>query len=212
MHDPTKFSSRYLKFLTHWGWSTHIWVSKHIIGSDNGLSPDQCQAITWTNVGILLTGPLGTIFQWNLNWVSYIFIQENAFENAVCKMRPFSPSLIVLKRYSTHTGHPYKLWVYFMNPMSDLCSVAVLAVLYAIHGAITYQMGPFPALLALREGNPPVTGGFPSQRPVTHSFDVFFYLCQNKCLNKQLRCWWFETPLRSIWCNCDDLIILNIIS
>ena len=29
-------------------------------------------------------------------------------------------------------------------------------------------------------GNPPVTGGFPSQRPVTRSFDVFFYLRLNK--------------------------------
>ena len=28
-------------------------------------------------------------------------------------------------------------------------------------------------LLALCEGNPPFTGGFPSQRPVTRSFDVF---------------------------------------
>ena len=31
----------------------------------------------------------------------------------------------------------------------------------------------FLALLALCEGNPSVTGGFPSQRPVTRSFDVF---------------------------------------
>ena len=31
-------------------------------------------------------------------------------------------------------------------------------------------------LLALREKNPPVTAGFPSQRPVTWSFDVFFNL------------------------------------
>ena len=35
------------------------WVS---IGSDNGLSPLQCQAIIWTNVGILLMGPIGTNF------------------------------------------------------------------------------------------------------------------------------------------------------
>ena len=34
----------------------------------------------------------------------------------------------------------------------------------------------FSALLALCDGNPPVTGGFPSQRPVTRSFDIFF-LC-----------------------------------
>ena len=40
--------------LTHWGWVTHICVSKlTIIGSDNGLSPDWCQAI-WTNAGIML--------------------------------------------------------------------------------------------------------------------------------------------------------------
>ena len=35
------------------------------------------------------------------------------------------------------------------------------------------QMETFSALLVLCEGNPPVTGGFPSQRPVTWSFDVF---------------------------------------
>ena len=37
-------------------------------------------------------------------------------------------------------------------------------------------MGTFLALLVLYEGNPPVTGGFPSQRLVTPSFDAF--LCE----------------------------------
>ena len=32
----------------------------------------------------------------------------------------------------------------------------------------------FSCLLVLYEGNPPVTDGFPSQRPVTRSFDIFF--------------------------------------
>ena len=36
------------------------------------------------------------------------------------------------------------------------------------------QMKTLSALLALCEGNPPVIGGFPSQRPVTRNFDVFF--------------------------------------
>ena len=41
----------------------HICISNlTIIGSDNGLSLGQCQAITWTNVCILLIGPLGTDF------------------------------------------------------------------------------------------------------------------------------------------------------
>ena len=40
---------------------THICVGKlPIIGSDNGLSPEQRQVIIWTNAGILLIGPFGT--------------------------------------------------------------------------------------------------------------------------------------------------------
>ena len=39
-----------------------------------------------------------------------------------------------------------------------------------------HQMEPFPVLLAFCTGNSPVTGEFPSQRPVTRSFDVFFDL------------------------------------
>ena len=52
-----------------------------IIGSESGLSPGRRQAIIWTNAGILLIGPLGTNVKWNFNRNSYIFIQENPFEN-----------------------------------------------------------------------------------------------------------------------------------
>ena len=49
--------------LTHWGRMTHICVSKlTIIGSDNSLLPSRRQAIIRTSAGILLIGPLGTIF------------------------------------------------------------------------------------------------------------------------------------------------------
>ena len=42
---------------------THICVSKlTIIGSNDGLSPGLRHAIIWTNDGISLIGPLGTIF------------------------------------------------------------------------------------------------------------------------------------------------------
>ena len=47
--------------LTHWGQVTNISHSKlNIIGSDNGLSPVQHQAIIWTNTGILIIGLLET--------------------------------------------------------------------------------------------------------------------------------------------------------
>ena len=48
-------------------------------------------------------------------------------------------------------------------------------------------------------GDSPVTGEFPSQRPTTRNFDVFFDLCLNKRLNKQSLGWWFETLSRSLW-------------
>ena len=69
-----------------------------------------------------------------------------------------------------------------------------------------HQMKTFSALLALCEGNPPVTGGFPSQRPVTRSFDVFCDLCLNKRLSKEWRRWWFETSSRS-WRHCNKLSV-----
>ena len=50
-----------------------------------------------------------------------------------------------------------------------------------------HQMETFSALLALCMGNSPVTGEFPSQRPVTQSCDVLFDLRLNKRLSKQSR-------------------------
>ena len=61
----------------------------------------------------------------------------------------------------------------------------------------------FSALQAICAGNSPVTGEFPSKRPVTRGFDVFFDLRLNKRLNKQSWGWWFETPSRSLWRHCN---------
>ena len=47
-------------------------------------------------------------------------------------------------------------------------------------------------------GEPPVIGGFPSQRPVTGIFDVFFHLGLNKRLSKQTRRRWFEKTLECL--------------
>ena len=66
-----------------------------------------------------------------------------------------------------------------------------------------HQMETFSVLLVLCTGNSQVTGEFPSQRPVTRSFDVFFDLRPNKQLSKQSRRRWFETPLRLLWRHCN---------
>ena len=62
-----------------------------------------------------------------------------------------------------------------------------------------HQMETFSALLALCAGHSPVPGEFPTQRPVTRSFDVYFDLRPNKRLGKQSWGWWFQTLSWSLW-------------
>ena len=68
---------------------------------------------------------------------------------------------------------------------------------------ISHQMETFSALLTPCVGNSPVTGAFPSQRPVTWSFDAFFDLRLNKRLNKKSRRRWFETQLCPLGRHCN---------
>ena len=51
-----------------------------------------------------------------------------------------------------------------------------------------------------------VHGEFPTQMPVTRSFDVFFDLRLNNRLSKQSRGWWFETPSRPLWRHCNAIV------
>ena len=69
-----------------------------------------------------------------------------------------------------------------------------------------HQKETFSALQAICAGNSPVTGEFPTQRPVTQSFDVFFDLRLHERLSKQLWGWWLQTPLRPFWCHSNDQI------
>ena len=62
-----------------------------------------------------------------------------------------------------------------------------------------HQMETFSALLAICAGNSPVPGEFPTQRPATRSFDVFFDLHLIKRLSKHSWGWWFETLSPPLW-------------
>ena len=70
-----------------------------------------------------------------------------------------------------------------------------------------HQMETFSVLLALCVGNSPVTGEFPSHRPVTRSFDVFFVLRLNNQLSKHSRGWWVEMQSRPLWRHCNVITI-----
>ena len=70
-----------------------------------------------------------------------------------------------------------------------------------------HNMETFSALLALCAENPPVTGEFPAQRPVTRSFDVFLDLRLNIRLSKQSWEWWFEAPSRPLWRHYNGILM-----
>ena len=70
-----------------------------------------------------------------------------------------------------------------------------------------HQIETFSSLLAICAGNSQVTGEFPSQRPVTRSFDVFFDLRVNRRVRKQLWGWWFKTPSRPLWRHCNVFML-----
>ena len=67
-----------------------------------------------------------------------------------------------------------------------------------------HDMEMLSALLALCDGKPLVTGGFPSQRASNISFGVFFDVSLNKLLNKQLGC----QLLKASWSSCDITVII----
>ena len=73
-----------------------------------------------------------------------------------------------------------------------------------------HQMETLSALLAICTGNSPVPGEFPSHRPMTRSFHVFFDLRLNKSLSKESWGWWFETLSRPLLCRCNDSEMFEI--
>ena len=95
--DDTPRWPTYPPALTHWGRVTHIYVGNlTIIRPVNGLSPDRCQAVVWTNAGILLVGPWGTTFSEILIGIHTLTLKTIHFKMSSAKWHPFSLCLNVL--------------------------------------------------------------------------------------------------------------------
>ena len=172
------------------------------IGSDNGLSPGRCQAIIWTNAGILLIGPLGTNFSENLSEIYTSSLKKIHLKMSLGKWQPFCLGLNVLMLYIM----PWDDWRNFRHHSLMIYEFTPESLSWWRH-----QMETFSALLAICAGNSPVPGEFPAQRPVTRSFDVFFDLRLNKRLSKQPWGWWFETPAWSLWRHHNVKILFALI-
>ena len=80
-----------------------------------------------------------------------------------------------------------------------LCAVFIIFMMTSSNGNIFRVTSPL-----CREFTGP--GEFPTQRPVTRSFGVFFDLRLNKRLSKQPWGWRFETPSWSLWRQCNVVI------
>ena len=99
---------------------THICISKlTIIGSDNGLSPGQRQAIIWTKAGILLIGPLGTNFREILFAIQKFSLRKKRLKMSSAKRQPFCLGLNVLMQdhFSPFSLLPYTPRIPFANIM-----------------------------------------------------------------------------------------------
>ena len=105
----------------NWGRVMHICVNElTIIGSDNGLLPGCVKPLSDTD-GLLLIGNLGTNFSEILNEI-YIFVQDNGFENVVCKMLAIlSQPLCVNIKQITPMG-----CVIYNNDFWQLCIILIL--------------------------------------------------------------------------------------
>ena len=113
--------------LTHWGRVTHICVIKlTIIGSDNGLSPDWCQAIIWNNAGILLIGPLGKIFSENLIEILTFSFTKMRLKVSSAKCRPFCLGLNMLRSgwvIDKHLSLICGMYIIKMNASKNDCHI-----------------------------------------------------------------------------------------
>ena len=102
-----------------------------------------------------------------------------------------------------HQGIPFTgsvskavCWCFYETPWCSFNITAMQPMMTLSNGNTFYL------LLALCEENPPVSSWFPSQRPVTQSFDVYS-LCLKKRLSKRTRHQWFEMPSHSLWHHCN---------
>ena len=176
--------------------------------------------------------PLGTNFSEILIEIHTFSFKEMHWKMSSGKWRPFCvchnvliihiSSLIPTDCHKICTWFYIIIWLYNclifysgspIYPYSSgllqwhLANVMLVPVLMKQHWGIwvkspfwSHQMETFSMLLALCEGNP---GGFPSQRPVTWSFDVFF----DAHLNKNNKTW--ATVCMIAEMSCDSITVTS---
>ena len=105
LNNSIKWMGIILTHWAYWGWVMYMCIGKlTIIGSDNGLSPRRRQAIIWTDAGILLIQPSGTIFSEIVIKIYTFSFKKMHLKMSSAKWRPFCLGLNVL------IHHKYMPW------------------------------------------------------------------------------------------------------
>ena len=158
----------------------------------------------WTNEISFFIGCYHGILNWSVT--SHTSTYSARFGNTTKIAHLFAS----VKRSTRFQSRPTLLAAYFMKPPVGK-RTSILKENHR-HGSDSWQgtspwwrhhMETFSALPALCEVNQPVTGGFPSQRPVTRNFAIFFDLRPIRRLIKQSRRRWSETLSRPLWRHCN---------
>ena len=115
--------------LTDWGQLTHTCV----IGSNNGLSPGRCQAIIWTNAGILLIRTVGTNFSEILSGI-HIFSLTKMHLNMAFVICRLSCIGLNVSRNKTRISH---IHVASILPIKCTYLVLYFTLVMRLHEALT---------------------------------------------------------------------------
>ena len=132
--------------LTQWGQVTHICVNElTIIGSDNGLSAGQRQAIIWTKAGILLIRPLGTNFNEILIKIHIFSFKKIHLKMTSGKWSPFCLGLNVLTdmhRWMENSSlkPDHSTWQRHVDGLVQDCSVSSALALEILQSCTKHSM------------------------------------------------------------------------
>ena len=146
------------------------------------------QTITWTNV------------DWSSVESSDIHIRAISLKMP----QPITKICLKITCLKFHSSFPG------FNKLRHLQSSKLLPLLYRI-SMMTSSNGNIFRVTGPLCGEFTGPGEFPTQRPVTRSFDVFLDMRLNKSMSKQWWGWWFETPSWSLWRQCNARLLFLIL-
>ena len=149
--------------------------------------------------------PKGTSFVESLIKIHSFSFTKMHSKASSAKWRPFCPEGDGLHHFCAHLprGRHFRPQVTHCVTLEMQVWKKPKTIMFINFTWWRHQMEIFSVLLAICAGNSPVPDEFPTQRPVTRGFDVFFDLHLNKRLSKQPGGWWFQAPSLLLWCHCN---------